>query len=129
MNYTKLAVLFVFILSNVVAWAHGSIEIIECHNNDNTLVLNGQALNKQNDFSFKLKKNNKEMWTSAKKTLKLKDTVENKQLIENILVSDKKFSIEIKIFEIPSREIRNGSGSLKIPHLKINQQMTCYAVY
>lgn len=126
----KLLVASCIALGASTAWSHGSLELIECHNKDNTVVFRGEAINKENDFKFSLMKNNEKIWSDKKIRLQLKDTVENKTVMENIGIKSKDGSVaNIKVVEVYSREIRNGTGELTFTKPKLTAKVDCYAVY
>ena len=117
------------LFSGAQANAHGSLEIIECHNKDNSIVVRGEAMNKQNVFKFAAIKSGKQVWEQKNIQLALTDTVEKKQLIENIKFKTNQGDAHLKIEEIHTREIRNGSGKVNFAKLGITQDLNCYAVY
>ena len=130
MKNLKKILIYLFAISfTSTAWGHGSLELIECHNKDNSVIFSGEALNKKNDFSFKLMKDNKKVWSSKKIRLQLKDTFENKKLIENITIREGNNTALIKVSEVAAREIRNGQGEFKFQSIKLDTNLICYAVY
>jgi len=114
------------ILFVTTVFAHGEIEIIECHNGSKNKVLRGEPV-KKGEYEFKILDN-----ASLKKKyngvrLSLTDTVKGKQVIENIEFKLGKSPVLIKIIETPLREVREGSANLKLPFFK--GRASCFAVY
>ncbi|MFK8137240.1 MAG: hypothetical protein AB8E15_02665 [Bdellovibrionales bacterium] len=110
-------------------FAHGSIELIECHSKDNKTVLRGEAENDKNVFEFKLLMDSKEVWKAKDVKIELSDTVVGSKVMENIKFSSAKNSAHIQVHEVYAREIRNGSGSISFLNPSIKADMICYAVY
>lgn len=118
------------ILFSANAFAHGSIELIECHDSESMKVLRGEAQNKKNVFKFTATNKGKKVWEKEGVKLALSDTVEAKTVIENIKFdAGKEGSAHLKINETPLREIRNGKGKLKLAKAKFEGDFSCYAVY
>ncbi len=122
--------LFILILGwGSQAMAHGSLELIECHNKDNSMIFSGEAINKQNVFKIKALKAGKTVWEKSNVKLALTDTVENNQVIENIKLETKEGKAHLKVFEVATREIRNGTGTFEFSKFKSSGPLSCYAVY
>lgn len=110
-------------------FAHGSIELIECHTADNSKILRGEAEDDSNVFEFKLIEDNKETWKAEDVKIALSDTVDGKKVIENIKFDSNGNSGHFKVHEVYSREIRNGSGTINFKKPKLSLDLSCYAVY
>lgn len=115
------------IFSIQTVFAHGEIEIIECHNKDNNMILRGEPV-KKGSYTFKVLDHAdvKNEYEGVK--LKMTDTLKGKQVIELIDFRLGKSPVQIKIIETPFREVREGSCDLNLPSFK-GKKLNCYAVY
>ena len=126
----KALIVMTFGLVAGIASAHGSLAYIECHNPDSSMVFHGKAIDKSNRFALKGTIKGKVVWEAKKVQIELKDSFEDKQLVENIhFTSPDTGKGHLKIPEIPTRKIRNGSGTLSLPKSGIDGTFSCYAVY